>query len=161
MKILQVILILLLGGCSSMESKYQHDMDRVRITHIDYLHTLIQEYLIKSGRLPLQENIKENDIQVYITHSELPGWLIEQSKKLPIESYPSKKLELDIERVLARDINMPSDPQNIETYAPNVYIYMVTSEWACVAAHLYSPTPKTRNVQDRYYKYELCTKHKA
>ena len=141
-----------------MEAKYQADMDRVRISHIDYLATLLTEYESKSGKYPLQSEINSQEILVYVTHRELPTWLTDQAKQLPVEQRSNLALEQDIEKVLQRDIQMPSDPQNVATYAPNVYIYQVSESRACVAGHLYSSTPNTRNVQNRYHKYEICLK---
>ena len=156
MKYFLMVLIVLFCGCAGMEDKYQSDMDRVRISHIDYLNTLILEYKDKTGKLPLQSEIKDKDIQVFITYRKIPDWLEAQTKQLPIESFSSTQLEADIENVLGRDIQMPSDPQNVATYAPNLYIYHVTKNWACVSGNLYSPTPKTENVNNQYYKYQLC-----
>lgn len=133
-------------------------MDRIRITHIDYLNTLILEYKDKSGEFPLQSEVKEKDIQVFVTHRKIPNWLQAQAQQLPIESYTCAQLEADIEKVLGRDIKMPSDPQNVATYAPNIYVYHVTKNWACISGNLYSPTPKTENVNNQYYKYQLCNK---
>ena len=126
MKYILFILAISLIGCAGMEDKYQSDMDLVRISHIDYLNSLIGEYKGKSGEFPLQAEIQGKDIQVFITHRDIPKWLQEQTKQLPVESYSSDQLEQDIEDVLGRDIQMPSDPQNVETFAPNLYIYHVT-----------------------------------
>ena len=112
-KFILLILAISLTGCAGMEQKYQSDMDRVRISHIDYLNTLILEYKNKSGQFPLQAKIQNKDIQVVITHREIPGWLAEQNKQLPVDSYSSYQLENDIEKVLGRNIQMPSDPQNV------------------------------------------------
>jgi hypothetical protein len=131
-------------------------MDRIRISHVDFLITVILEYANRVNRLPLQAQVREREILVYVTHRNISAALNEQAAALPVEQYTSAALEEDIEAVLGRDIQMPSDPQNVATYAPNVYIYQVSRERACVAGHLYSPTEKTRNVANRYHKYEVC-----
>jgi len=158
MRITLLVVVILLSGCAGVESKYQADMDKIRISHIDSFRGLMDEYAAKSNSLPLQSEIKSQDIQVFITHRKLPKWLVEQSEQLSVETYSRSELEQDLEAVLGRDINLPTDPQNVETFAPNLYIYQVTKNWACVAGHLYSQTPKTKNIQNRYHKYELCLK---
>jgi hypothetical protein len=156
MRYIPLLLIVLFCGCAGIEAKYQNNMDHARISHIDYLNTLILEYKDKSGKFPLQSEIQDKDIQVFITHRDIPDWLQAQAEQLPIESYTCAQLEADIENVLGRDIKIPSDPQNVATYAPNLYIYLVTKDWECVSGHLYSPTSKTENVNNQYYKYQLC-----
>lgn len=93
---------------------------------------------------------------------ELPDWLIKQTKSLPVEPLTTGQLKTDLEKELGREIKLPSDPQNVATYAPNVYIYIVSKEWACLAGHLYSASQKikTKNVQSKYHKYEICYKSK-
>jgi len=160
--IIPLIFIFLLLGCDKVEKQYQADMDIIRIADIDYISGLILEYLKKVKRLPLQSNISNKDIQVFITHRELPDWLLKQTKSLPVESLTTDQLKTDLEKELGREIKLPSDPQNVATYAPNVYIYIVSKEWACLAGHLYSASQKvkTKNVQDKYHKYEICYKSK-
>jgi hypothetical protein len=144
------------GFLSGVEAAYQADMDRIRISHVDFLVTLMLEYANRADRLPLQAQVREQEILVYVTHRNISAALNEQAAALPVEQYTSAALEEDIEAVLGREIQMPSDPQNVATYAPNVYIYQVDRERACVAGHLYSPTEKTKNVANRYHKYEVC-----
>ncbi|WP_108124790.1 hypothetical protein [Saccharospirillum mangrovi] len=131
-------------------------MDQIRIQHLDTIFNLLVEYQNKSGQLPLQGDVLSRDIEVFITHRKLPDWLITQAAQAPLDIYPNEALEAEFERVLGREIELPSDPQNVATYAPNVYVYHVNPGWACVAAHLYSPAPGTKNVQNQYYKYEKC-----
>lgn len=144
------------GILSGIEAAYQADMDRIRISHVDFLVTVVLEYANRENRLPLQAQVRDREILVYVTHRNISAALSEQAAALPVEQYTSMALEEDIESVLGRDIQMPSDPQNVATFAPNVYIYQVSRERACVAGHLYSPTEKTRSVAGRYHKYEVC-----
>lgn len=148
--------VVLLSGCAGMETQYQADMDQIRTRHLDYLHGLVIEYQNKSGGLPLQQDLLSRDIEVFITHRELPDWLVNQAAQASLDIYPSDALEADFERVLGRDIELPSDPQNVATYAPNLYVYHINPGWACVAAHLYAPAPGAKNVGNQYYKYEKC-----
>jgi len=147
---------IVIAGCSGIEAKYQNDMDKQRIADVDYLETLFLEYRSKAGVLPLQNKIVDKTIQVFITHRRVPTWMTTQAQKLPLESFSTPQLRDELTAVLGRDIELPSDPQNVSTFAPNLYIYMVSKDQACVAGHLYSATPDTRNVQNRYHKYEKC-----
>lgn len=146
----------LLASCG-MEEKYQKDMDRVRITHIDYLAGLLSEYREKTGQFPLQDRAGEQRVEVFITHRPLDSALVEQTRHLPMQLLGTNELREVLEHDLGRTITLPSDPQNVPTYAPNIYIYDVTQERACVAGHLYSTAPGAHAIPgQRYFKYEHC-----
>ena len=139
-----------------MEDKYQRDMDRVRVTDVDYLATLVADYLKKTGTLPLSSKIDDKDIEVFISHREIPQSILEQAAKLPIRIMPVTDLKSELEAGLKKDIKLPSDPQNVATFAPNLYVLHVNTKYACVAGHLYFARDKARNVDGKYYKYERC-----
>jgi hypothetical protein len=48
-----------------LEERYQRDMDRVRIKHIDYVAFLILEYFQKTGNLPLADHLQGRPIEVF------------------------------------------------------------------------------------------------
>ncbi len=156
MKTLILALAVLTAGCSSVEKHNPGDMDPIRVGHVDYLYSLIQEYKAETGRYPLQSRMSTQGIQVFITHREINAGLAEQAAGLPVDSYTSAALESDIEVALGRDIELPSDPQNVATYAPNVTSYHVTSSRACVAGHLFAATDNSKNINNQYHKYERC-----
>ena len=160
----------LVVGCDTMEEKYQRDMDRVPITHVDYLASLTTEYFEKAGRMPLADRLQGKAIEVFVTHRSLDPSYTEQAARLPIVLLSTNDLKADLERVLGRTINLPSDPQNYASFAPTFYIYEVNAARACVAGHLFSEAPGTRLIEgnapgasggNKYYKYEHCIPNKA
>lgn len=148
---------LMLLSCGSVEKQYQGDMDKIRVNDIQYSHGLIKEYNEATGVFPLQNSIDESDIQVFITHRKIPASILKQSASFPLENYSVQQLQQDFEKVLNCEVTLPSDPQNVATFAPNFYIYQVTREWACIAGHLYSPVEGSKNVRNQYHKYEICS----
>jgi hypothetical protein len=139
-----------------LEEMYQRDMDRVRIKHVDYLASLTFDFSVKTGRAPLADRLEGKAIEVFVTHRQIDPAILEQAAKLPIVLMSTDDLKADLEKGLGRTINLPSDPQNVATFAPNLYIYHVDDTQACVAGHLYREAPGARRVGN-YYKYQSCT----
>ena len=141
-----------------LEEMYQRDMDRVRIKHIDYLASVTMEYFMKTGRLPLADRLQDKPIEVFVTHRQIDSAILEQAAKFPMILLSAEDLKADLEKGLDRTVNLPSDPQNFATYAPNLYIYHVDATHACVAGHLYGEAPGARRI-GTYYKYEKCVRN--
>jgi len=165
---------LLLAACGTMydaaENSYQRAMDPVRIRHIDYIASLTTEYFQKTGRMPLADRLQEKRITVFITHRPLKDTYLEQAARLPVVVLSTDDLKADLEKGLGRTINLPSDPQNVASYGPNLYVYDVNKARACVYGHLFSEAPGAYLVEGknpdtglvyRYYKYERCMPSKA
>lgn len=164
---------LLVSACDKMydavENAYQSEMDPVRIRHIDFIASLTTEYFQKTGRMPLADRLQEKRITVFITRRPLKGYL-EQAARLPVVVLSTDDLKADLEKGLGRTINLPSDPQYVASYGPNLYIYDVNKARACVYGHLFSEAPGAFLVEgkdpgtglvSRYYKYERCMPRKA
>jgi hypothetical protein len=141
-----------------MERHYQEMADRKRVEHIDYIARLIRQFHSDTGDYPLESKLSDGPIEVFITDREVPSRYYDASARAGIELYPVEELAAELERVLWKGIELPSDPQKVATFAPNFYIYHVDESQACVAGHLYAPREGARRVRDWYYKYEHCTR---
>jgi len=156
MRKILAVLVFFITGCAGMESSYQASMDPIRVKHVNSIVSLITEYQSKTGDFPFQSKITKEGVQVLVTHRKIPARINDQIKALPVDSYSSQSFSDELARVLGRTIQLPSDPQKVATFAPNFYIYYVTSAQVCVAGHLYSATENTFNVQNQYHKYQVC-----
>ena len=110
-----------------MEDKYQRDMDRVRVTDVDYLATLVADYLKKTGTLPLSSKIDDKDIEVFITHREIPQSILEQAAKLPIRIMPVTDLKSELEAGLKKDIKLPSDPHRTSLPSRRIFTFYTST----------------------------------
>jgi len=151
-----VALLLLSAGCATLDPAEQAGYDALRVQHVDQIAELVRDYAARAGRFPLQDQITNQAIQVLMTRGPLQKWVREQVAVMPMQTLDTGVLEKDLETVLGPDITLPLDPQEDGRYWNNFYIYLVTREWTCVAGHLFSPAPGTRNINDRYHKYEIC-----
>lgn len=150
------------------ESSYQRAMDPVRIRHIDYVASLISEFSEKTGRMPLADRVQDKRITVFITNRQVKGTYLEQAARLQVVVLSADDLKADLEKGLGRTIDLPSDPQNFASFAPNLYVYDVDKAHACVYGHLFFEVPGASLVEltppragavNRYYKYEHCSVH--
>src|SRR4030095_7254633 len=137
-----------------LEDGYQRDMDRVRIKNVDYVSFLILEYFQKTGNLPLADRLHGKPIQVYFPDSRADLVLLEDAAKRVV-MLPTGDLKAALEKGLSRTINLPSDPQSVATYAPNLYVYHVDPTRACVIGHLYGEAPYAVKT-GTYYTYQQC-----
>ncbi|MBU4470056.1 MAG: hypothetical protein L6301_02515 [Desulfobacteraceae bacterium] len=156
MRYILLVIAFLLSGCASTEHKYLSEVDQIRSANVDSLNNLILEYKSKSGQFPLQSEIKDRNIQVFISNGTIPQWLTGLTTQSPIATYSRAQLEQDIEKVLGNSIEILSEPHTGKTYAPDFYVYYVKKDRACVAGYLHYRASKTKNIQNNYYKYELC-----
>ncbi|GGE59907.1 hypothetical protein GCM10007421_38240 [Halopseudomonas oceani] len=69
-----------------------------------------------------------------------------------------EELEAELRTVEGEGYILPSEPQRVETFAPNFYQYHVQPDYMCVSANLYFANKDTQSVQGQYYKYQLCAK---
>jgi hypothetical protein len=148
--------IIFLSSCASMESAYQKDTDAVRVRDIDEIAHAIGKYFEISGTLPLQNQINDKPIEVFITHRAVPASILEQTKRFPLELRSIEDLESDFSSIFNEEVVFPDDPQKVMTFAPNFYTYHVEKDWACVSGNLYFPHENAELVYNSYYKYQHC-----
>jgi hypothetical protein len=151
-KIIGVIVLLLIAAglavpiiYRAMDRAYQAAMDPIRIEHAERIAALILQYADKTGAFPFQQHTAERPFMVLIGHSQQHEDAFAQEKVLKRGATFANAtvLEAELSKVLGRQIVLPRDPQKVPTYAPNVYIYFVVESQMSVAAHLFSPSPRS------------------
>lgn len=125
----------------SLDEQYQKAHDPIRIKHVNEIANVIFAYDKKVGYPPLQDLVSQQQkpFMVLIGRSD-----IEEDRFAELEALEkgalfinSRKFEAILSQGLKQKIKLPRDPQKVATYAPNVYLYFVTQDQICVAAHLY------------------------
>src|SRR5207253_671 len=112
----------------------QRDADIVRLQHLKYYGTLIEEYKEKTSHYPL-EGRSAVPIYVHVAHDRQS----EFTKKGPPtkhEVIPFADLIAELESGLGRPIDEYYDPQYFPTRRPNFYIYMIHRDAFFFAVHV-------------------------
>lgn len=151
--ILGSIILISIFSCATMEKGYQENADQIRLQHLRYYGDLLDEYHVKTGKLPFQG---EYDIPVYITIAN-DFQKKNANQQLPFENkkISSEQFKQELEKVLERDITLMYDPQKVGVYAPNFYIYSVYQKVFYFGIHLYDDYDFTNNISKHYNKVEL------
>ena len=134
LKITTILTVAALAGCASIENTYQHDMDKIRIEHIDLMSNGIGVFFEKSGHLPLEDQYTDTPIEVFITHRKIPKAMIDQAENAGLEIHPLEELENAFTKVFEEEVTFYDDPQRVATFAHE----------------------KAKPVGNAYYKYERC-----
>ena len=147
--VIAVLALLLYIFYPSLESRYQSDMDPIRRNHAHEIVEIIQEFADKAGHLPFQEQAKDQPFMVLIGHSPEHEDHFANDPVLQKGGQWANSflLESILEKELGREVKLPSDPQKVPTYAPNVYIYFISGNQMTVMSHLNYP-------DDRAVKYD-------
>ncbi len=133
---------------------FQHDADILRLQHLKYYGTLIEEYREKTGKYPLQGK-SELPIYVHVANDQQ----VESTKKGPApyehEIVPFANFIKEVEAGIGRPIDEYYDPQIGPLHRPNFYIYLVHKDYYFFAVHLDQNFPFAKRVGDHYYKAEI------
>jgi hypothetical protein len=153
MKITTIVILLLIGVgvivlsvipkiYRAMDESYQKATDPIRVKHAEQIAGMILEYADKTGAFPFEEYTAERPFMVLIGHSQQEEDEFAQEKVLVKNATFANAtiLEAELSKVLGRKIVLPRDPQQVATYAPNIYIYFVVKGQMSVMAHLYNPS---------------------
>ena len=158
MRILLLVLTTFLASCGTMEYAYQRDMDRVRMQDVHAIADAILLYQKRHNSFPFQQEAVNAPVEVFISDRQLPEWLKEQMPKTGHSYRTHKELQAELRTVEGEGYILPSEPQRVETFAPNFYQYHVQPDYMCVSANLYFANKDTQSVQGQYHKYQLCAK---
>ena len=147
-----------------MEESYQRWADCTRVNDVYYVAELIEEFKGKKGYYPLGASYLEPDpegwvsvpVMVNISHRELP----EQYRHMPGNTSgrvaPTSEFEQELSEGLGRTVQVPHDPQNVPTHAPNFYQYLIFPDGHYVlTAYLYTPNDFTTRLGEHYFKYSV------
>lgn len=132
---------------------YQINSDTVRLRHLEYYGSILNEYYQKTGTYPFQ-SLNPNPVYVYIANNEQEEFT---KDPLPFEHtlHTHKEFIDEIESVLERDINEYFDPQYYPDNKPNFYMYVVVGKTMYFAVHVGNQYPFSKKVSNGYYKIEL------
>lgn len=155
--VLSIVLILSFNvfsfSSSPLEENYQDEMDKIRMGHVNQISDVIYDYYKVTGRYPLQEEVTNKPITVFVTKKEIKETFIEQAKKNNYKLVKFDKFKAEVEKVLGEKITFPEDPQSVPTFAGNFYIYYVDKMSSSITGNLYSENDWTYDAGN-YYKYE-------
>lgn len=140
-----IIGILVPWAYKMMDAGYQAAMDPVRISDGEAIAALVFEYEAKTGTLPFAKEAAGEPFMVVIGHSpEEEDFYAKQDVLSRGATFAnSKALESMLERALKRKITLPTDPQKVATFAPNVYVYFLADTQFTVAVHLFKPSDES------------------
>ena len=127
----------------ALDRGYQRAMDPVRRRDADAIAALVREYADRTGHLPFEELAGDSPFRVLIGHSTAEEDFFARDPVLPRGHgrARSNSFEKLLSEGLGRPVRLPHDPQQVPTYAPNVYIYLVSGDRFAVASHLFEPHP--------------------
>ena len=147
-----------------MEESYQKWADCTRVNDTYYIAGLIEEFKQKKGYYPLGESYLEPDadgwvsvpVLVNITHRELA----EQYQHMPGDMSgrvaPTSEFVEELSEGLGRKIEVPSDPQNVPTFAPNFYQYIVFPKGNYIlSAYIYTGNEFSTELGPHYNKFSV------
>ena len=182
-KIILIIIALLLGVIfivtnffyKSFEEKYQYDADIVRLNHLQYYVTLIEEHKEKTWKYPLEDKTKTTEHTAWLTDeqkkqiSTLPVYvtiankLQEEEAKRYTNAIPfshknsiDKEFFKELEEGLEKSINEYYDPQKVASWRPNFYVYVVDKDGNYYfAIHTYKKYPFGISLGENYHKIEV------
>lgn len=152
-----------------MEESYQKWADCTRINDIYYIAGLIEEFKQKKGYYPLAEDYEEPDaegwvsvpVMVNITHRELAEQYLHMPGNMSGRVAPTTEFVEELTQVLGRKIEIPSDPQNVPTFAPNFYQYIAFPNRNYVlSAYLYTSNKNAVELGPHYNKYSVGSEEK-
>lgn len=128
----------------SLDEQYQAAHDPIRMQHVDKIAHIAMAYADKVGYPPLHDLASEHGrpFMVLIGRSdeEEDAFAKVEALNMGAAFINSREFENILSKGLEEDVVLPRDPQNVPTYAPNVYIYIVYQDQMCAAAHLFSPS---------------------
>lgn len=105
------------------EKDFSRDADTIRLNHLIYYGELLKEYFLTAGHYPFQKK-SPKATNVFITNSD-------QQKLFsikPSEDFTTRttgEFIKEIERVLKRDVEEYSDPQELPQGLPFFYLYRI------------------------------------
>ncbi|MCP4678696.1 MAG: hypothetical protein GY854_24935 [Deltaproteobacteria bacterium] len=140
---------------SDAAEDFQRDADIIRLRHLHYYGSLLEEYRAATGRYPLQGR-EPVPVYVLVGHSD-------QLRQIPPGPeyehvvVPFAELVEELQAGLGRSIEERYDPQLFARYKPNFYIYKVTSAGFFFAVHTHQGFPFATRVGDNYFKVEISS----
>ena len=141
---------------TGLEKELQDDCDIVRLKHLKYYGDLIEEYKIKTGHYPFQEN-SQTQIYSLIYNSKQKKYAADTNPNNHILISP-KDFFAELEKGLDRKIDQMYDPQYAPTCRPIFYMYMIQGDTYYFAVHLSKYYPFSKRVDRNYYKVEISNK---
>lgn len=158
MRILLLLMTVSVTSCGYMEHAYQKDMDNVRMQDVHAIADVLLLYRERNHAFPFQGEASERPIEVFISNRSIPDWIKEQIPRTGLSYKTHEELEAALRTVAGEEYVLPSEPQKVETFAPNFYQYHVEPGYMCVSANLYFANKDTQSVQGRYHKYQVCAR---
>lgn len=147
-----------------LERLYQTDMDRVRLEHLDQILAVVTEHVQATGRVPLEDLVRDRGHPAMVvigrsTEEEVAFAQLEAIARPDAAVISSSSFDAGLSEALGRQVRLPRDPQQVPTYGPNVYIYLVQPPQFCVAVHLWAPTEVSRPMEwegGTFHSHAVC-----
>lgn len=147
-----------------LERLYQTDMDKVRLRHLDQILSIVVEHAKLTGRVPLEDLVRDRGHPAMVvigrnTDREVAFAQLEAISRPEAAVISSSSFDLALSEALGREIRLPRDPQQVPTYGPNVYIYLVHPPQFCVAVHLWAATEVSRPMEwegGTFHSHAVC-----
>lgn len=138
------------------DPSYQHDADIMRLRHLWYLGSLIEEYHHKTGRYPLEGKANVANYVYIASPTQLRGI---QNKPPEKHVVTSQEIFKDVlEHGLKREVGMTFDPQLIPVNKPNFYMYMIRDDQYFLAVHLHDGEGLGNKLGPHSYKVEVSNR---
>lgn len=144
---------------TGLEKELQDDCDIVRLNHLKYYGELLEEYKIKTGHYPFQEN-SQTQIYAFIYNNIQKEYASDTNPNKHILISP-KDFFMELEKGLGRKIDQKYDPQYAPTCRPNFYMYMIQGDNYYFAVHLSKYYSFSKRVDKNYYKVEISNKSES
>lgn len=141
---------------TGLEKELQDDCDIVRLNHLKYYGDIIEEYKLKTGNYPFQEN-SQTQIYAFIYNTIQKEYASDTNPNEHILISP-KDFFMELEKGLGKKIDQKYDPQYAPTCRPNFYMYMIQGDTYYFAVHLSKYYSFSKRVDKNYYKVEISNK---
>lgn len=147
------------GSGERIEEKYNESMDRKRLRDLKILSELVRDYRFEVGYFPLQDAARvfqKGPVVVFLTR--VPKKI--KKPKITIFNFPVANFERELERVLARDIELPLETQteSDESGRPLTYIYIASKQNYYISVYTYGEFSFAKKIGENNYKVEIGSK---
>ncbi|WP_227430273.1 hypothetical protein [Psychrobacter sp. I-STPA6b] len=137
----------------STEEDFQQDADIIRLQHLKYWVTQIEDYQQKTGHYPFQG---QADVPIYVfVATPQQQKYITQAPPPPAKTYSMKNFVDTLEAGLGHQIDEFYDPQYAPDVKPNFYMYMVDGDNYYFAVHTHQQYPFSKIIGRNYNKIEV------
>lgn len=155
--------IALASGCKTgvpvmgdSTSRYQQDMDTIRMRDMQKIAGWIEKYRYLTGYYPLVKNSPVPQY-VYIATQDQKNQIIQITPTRHVTT-PYKTLERALREVLKEDIRLPTDPQKVAVHKPNYYLYVTQGTHFWLTVYLYNPCSLSKSVGRHFNTLQISSK---